>query len=63
MGLMNDHEGRVKLLVDEDVLKDEYLGCHPCVNTASLRIKTADAFGKYLKAVGHDMTVVRLTGE
>lgn len=34
--LMNDTENAVRLLVDEDVLADEYLGCHPCVNTASL---------------------------
>lgn len=63
MGLMNDKDHSVRLLVDEDLLNEEYLGCHPCVNTASLKIKTADAFGKYLKAVGHDMTPVHLTGE
>lgn len=63
MGLMNDRENRVRLLVDEDVLKDEYLGCHPCVNTSSLKLKVQDVFGQYLKAVGHDMTVVRLTSD
>ena len=63
MGLINDKEHAVSLLVDEDVLKQEYLGCHPCVNTSSLKIKTEAAFGKYLEAVGHDMTVVHLTGE
>ena len=31
MGLMNDHEKKVQLLIDEDVLKDEYFGCHPCI--------------------------------
>lgn len=60
MGLMNDKDNRVRLLVDEDVLKDAYLGCHPCVNTSSLRLRTEDVFGKFLKAVGHDMTVVHL---
>lgn len=63
MGLMNDTGKNVKLLVDEAVLLGEYLGCHPCVNTSSLRIKTADVFGKYLDAVGHTMTTVKLTGE
>ena len=63
MGLINDPENNVRLLVDEDVLKDEWLGCHPCVNTSSLRIRTADVFGKYLEAVHHDMTVVKLVGE
>jgi Uncharacterized conserved protein len=63
MGLMNDVENRVRLLVDEDVLKEEFLGCHPCVNTSSLRLRTRDVFGTYLKAVHHDMTVVRLTAD
>lgn len=60
MGLMNDTDDQVRLLVDEDVLKDEYLGCHPCINTSSLRLKCDDVFGKFLKAVHHDMTVVKL---
>lgn len=63
MGLMNDTENHVQLLVDEDVLKGEYVGCHPCVNTSSLKLKTADVFGKYLAAVHHDYRVVKLTGE
>ena len=63
MGLMNDKENHVRLLVDEDVLKGENVGCHPCVNTSSLKIKTKDVFDTFLKSVGHDMTVVHLTGE
>ena len=60
MGLMNDHDNKVRLLVEEDVLKQEYLGCHPCVNTSSLRLKTKDVFGPVLNAMHHDMTVVSL---
>lgn len=60
MGLMNDKDNAVKLLVDEDVLADEYLGCHPCVNTSSLKLRTADVFGPVLAAMHHDMTVVKL---
>ena len=63
MGLMNDKENNVKLLVDEDVLKDEYIGCHPCVNTSSLKLRTKDVFDKYLKAVNHTATTVTLKGE
>ena len=63
MGLMNDKEGKVRLLVDEDLLTEPYLGCHPCVNTASIKMKTEDAFGPFLKAVSHEMTPVHLTGE
>ncbi len=62
MGLMNDTENKVRLLVDEDVLKCEYIGCHPCVNTTSLRLKSEDLFGAILKALKHDMTVVKLVG-
>lgn len=63
LGLMNDKAGRVRLLVDEDVLKGEFLGCHPCINTSSLKLYTKDVFDKFLKAVGHEMTVVKLVGE
>lgn len=63
MGLMNDHEKMVQLLVDEDVLKDEYLGCHPCVNTSSLKLKTKDVFTTYLEAVDHRAITVVLKGE
>lgn len=60
MGLMNDKTNAVRLLIDEDLLREEYLGCHPCVNTSSLRLKTEDVFGAFLKSVGHGMTAVRL---
>lgn len=63
LGLMNDAKNKVRLIVDEDVLKGEYVGCHPCINTSSLKIKTSDMFGVLLKALGHDMTVVHLIGE
>ena len=54
MGLINDTGHRVQLLVDEDVLNAEYVGCHPCINTSSLRIRSEDLFGSFLKATGHD---------
>ena len=63
MGLMNDHDNMVQLLVDEDVLKGEYMGCHPCVNTSSMKLKTSDVFTTYLKAVHHEAMTVVLKGE
>lgn len=63
MGLMNDKDNVVRLLVDEDLLKEEWIGCHPCVNTSSIRVKTKDMFDIVMKAMHHEMTVVRLTGE
>ena len=60
LGLMNDKENRVQLLMDEDVLKGEYIGMHPCINTSSLRIKTADVTEKLIPAMGHDAKIVTL---
>lgn len=61
MGLMNDKDKRVQLLIDKDVLEAEYLGCHPCVNTASLKLKTKDVTEHFLPYTGHDYIVVELT--
>ena len=58
MGLMNDTDRRVQLLVDEDVLNSEYVGCHPCINTSSLRIRTEDLFSKVLRALDRDWITV-----
>lgn len=63
MGLMNDRDHAVQLLVDEDVLKDEYIGCHPCVCTSSLKIQTRDILQTYLPATGHTLRAVQLKGE
>lgn len=63
MGLMNDRDKRVRLLIDRDILQDEYVGCHPCVNTSSLKIKTEDILDKFLPYVEHDYTAVELVGE
>ena len=60
MGLMNDKGHRVQLVIDEDVLREPYIGCHPCINTSSLKIATADIMDKYLKAVGHTAKIIHL---
>ena len=63
MGLMNDARDAVQLLIDEDLLRDEYIGCHPCVNTSSLKIRTKDILEKFLPAVRHEPVFVHLVGE
>lgn len=60
MGLMNDKEKAVRLLIDSDVTQDDYIGCHPCINTSSLRIKTEDMMNKIIPAMGHYITLVKL---
>ena len=60
LGLMNDKDMQVQLLIDEDVLKGEFIGCHPCINTSSLRLKTADLMEKIIPAMGHEPRIVNL---
>lgn len=60
LGLMNDREKAVKLLVDEDLLPEERIGCHPCINTSSLGINSVDLFGKIIPAMGYQYTSVKL---
>ncbi len=60
MGLMNDKDMRVELLIDNDVLVGEYIGFHPCINTSSLRVKTLDLTEKIIPALKHRPTKVTL---
>lgn len=60
LGLMNDTENKVKLVIDRDLLNDEYLGCHPCINSSTLKIKTEDVLNKFLPEVWHEPAFVEL---
>ena len=60
LGLMNDIEGKVRLLIDEDVLTERYFGCHPCINTSSLKFTTEDLIGKVIPALKHAPKMVKL---
>ena len=63
MGLANDKENKVQLLMDEDVVEGEFLGCHPCINTSSLKLYTKDVLEKFLPAVHHEPVYVVLNGD
>ncbi len=60
LGLMNDSENNVQLLIDSDVLKSDFFGCHPCINTSSLKIKTSDLTEKILPSINHSFIIVTL---
>ena len=62
LGLMNDKEHRVSLVIDEDVLKEEMFGCHPCENTSSIRFRTKDLTEKILPALDITPAIVHLVG-
>lgn len=60
LGLINDSQNKVHLVIDSELLSDEYIGCHPCINTSTLRIKTSDITEKFLPHVNHDYMTVEL---
>lgn len=60
LGLMNDKECTVKLYIDQEIVDSEFIGCHPCINTSSLRMKTSDVLNKFLPAVKHGYTPVTM---
>lgn len=60
LGLMNDSEKKVQLLIDEDVMKEPYFGCHPCINTSSLKFTTEDLMQKIIPALEHEPVIVTL---
>ena len=60
LGLMNDTENHVELLMDEDILKGDFFGCHPCINTSSLRLSTRDLMEKIIPAMHHTPRIVTL---
>ena len=61
LGLMNDRENKVQLVIDEDVLKGDFFGCHPCINTSSLRIATKDLVEKIIPAMGHEPLILPIS--
>ena len=58
LGLMNDSNHAVHLVIDKELLDNEYIGCHPCINTSSLKIRTEDILNVFLKHTGHTWTTV-----
>jgi Ala-tRNA(Pro) deacylase len=60
LGLMNDRENHVQLLIDSELLRSPSLGCHPCVNTSSIRISTKDLLERIIPALHHDPVFVTL---
>lgn len=60
LGLMNDHENRVQLVIDKPVLEGEWIGCHPCINTSTLRFSVQDLLDKVLPATKHSPIIVEL---
>ena len=63
LGLMNDTDGRVRLLMDSDLMQFEQIGCHPCVNSSTLKLDLNDLLEILLPAMHHELTFVDLPSE
>lgn len=63
LGILNDKENRVHLVIDKEIYEDEYICCHPCRNTSTLKILTSDIIEKVVPYSGHDITTVELSWE
>ena len=60
LGLYNDLDRVVNLVIDDELKDSEYIGMHPCINTSSLRIKTADLLERILPQTKHTYRFVTL---
>ena len=65
--LLFDTRGAVQLVIDRDLLADDFLSGHPGISTSTLRLTREDML-RYVQAVGHDPLYIdlpdpRLTGE
>lgn len=60
LGLANDRENRVRLVIDRDVLAGEYIGFHPCINTATVRFTVKDLTERIIPAMGHEPQFVEM---
>ena len=60
LGLMNDREGQVQLVMDKPIYEADRFGCHPCINSSTLAISMADILEKFLPAVNHTVITVDL---
>lgn len=58
--LIHDGEGKVRLVIDRELLAGEYISGHPCFSTSTIRLKRTDFLERFLPAVGHTPTVVDL---
>lgn len=60
LGLMNDRENKVQLVMDKPIYEGDYVSCHPCISTSTLVLSRGDLLDKLLPAVHHEPIVVDL---
>lgn len=59
LAVLNDTEGKVEVVVDEDLWSCGAMQCHPLVNTSTL-VVTRDGIERFLSLTGHPPRIVRV---
>lgn len=57
LAIINDEQKAVEVILDKDLFKEEKIGVHPGVNTATVIISPAD-LEKYIKANGNKLKMM-----
>lgn len=60
LGLMNDRENQVQLVIDRSIAESKRVSCHPCINTSTIWFTTDDLLHRFLPAVHHEPIFVDL---
>ena len=63
LGLMNDKDRKVRLILDKSVAEGDRFGCHPCINTSTLNLSMKEIREKFLPHLGVEPTLVDLPDE
>ena len=58
LALLNDTDNKVELVIDRDVIQQDHIRCHPCVNTSTLKIKTEDFLNKIIPALKKEAMII-----
>ena len=60
MGILNDSEGKVQVVIDKAVADDEWFACNPGANTTHIRFKTKQLINNFLPAEKHKPEIIML---
>ncbi|MCR1899643.1 prolyl-tRNA synthetase associated domain-containing protein [Irregularibacter muris] len=60
MGLVNDEDDYVQLIIDKEVAEAEWFGSNTGMNTSHIKIKTSDLLHKFLPQIGHKAEMIEL---
>ncbi|MBP1873339.1 Ala-tRNA(Pro) deacylase [Ensifer adhaerens] len=60
LGAINDTDGNVKVIIDEELMAFDVINCHPLSNDATTSIGSKDLL-RFMEATGHEPLVLKVT--